>query len=119
MKRLLLLGLLACNSGGGSTAPPAPTYNPSTLLVANQSGLVLDLTFRCCGSQELLIPAVLPSTKLCITMTNVLEMTMEAVSSDSAYKRANTILQVQSSPGWIWTLLPANDEVRPTSLPCG
>ena len=112
----LVLLLVACEQGGGSL-PPAPTYERSTLLVRNQSDLVLDIVFRCCGNQ-VVQGVLLPETNGCLVMNKLHEIDMEARSSDGVYSREERLTGVEQSPAWSWTLLPYDDQLKPETDPC-
>ena len=118
---LLLVGLLACNGREPTPPPPPPPppgYDPSTLLVDNQSGFVLDFTARCCGDQ-VFTANLLPSTRICIIMLSVTNVTIEAASIDRVYLRQDSIPNAHSSPAWTWTLLPGDAQLRTATEPCG
>ena len=118
---LLLLGLLACNGRAPTPPPPPPPppgYDPSTLLVENQSGLVVDFTARCCGDKVLTM-TMLPSTRLCVIMRSVTNVIIEAANIDGTYVRQDSIPNAHSSPAWTWTLLPTDAQLRTATKPCG
>lgn len=115
MKRLALLLVLACT--GKSPTPPVPTYNPSTLLVENQTGYGLGFVAECCGGQRLDIPLPL-GTQVCVIMRDI-EGAVTLTVVGLTYGERDSILNAHSSPAWTWTLLPGDAQLRTATTPCG
>ena len=111
---LSLLLVLACASD--PPTPPVPTYDPSTLLVENQTGVVVEFLAHCCGGQSL--PATLqPTNQICIIMHSVYDVRLVAGMLGRTYE--DSLPDAHSSPAWTWTLLPDAAELRAATTPCG
>ena len=112
---LLAYTVLACNE---AKPVEVPTYDRSTLQINQESGVMLALTLRCCGGQEW-SRLVISGDHVCLVMNLVEELEMSAIAIGGTVHYQDTLKGVNTSPAWIWDLLPASATVRPDPTPCG